>query len=574
MVKIGGNNKMNASFKKILATFLVLITVFVTACSNKESAINTEKPEGAPDTWIADRTITGLIFQSANDASVEMNPEIKEYIKERTGITLELQTVTNDNSTEALAAGLASGDLPEFVAFYLNNSGRPEMNLLLKAANEGMFHNLTPLMEGTKTYSKYLDEEYLPADTRDNIMFREEWDGASYLVHMAINRNGGDVGRPSVGGTYIKKEIVDALGIDPLEINTTEEVYELAQKIKEGKFTDDNGKEITVIGPTAWGGSDREWIYNDLVWTGISGEKFMQDANGEIKHEAQTEYGIERVKLVQQLMNEGLMSPEYYTMEENRAKEGIVNGSFAIVSDMHNYMPENNDMTYIPLGPVQRVDGTNDMVISYKSGYAGWAIPSSTEMPEHVMQFADWLVSDEGKMLYFYGLEGRDYDLDENGKPVPKQEVLDLIESNPEEAKKLGFRGVGAYWGEHLAYTDMDNLSDFGEISYGTKVSAEDTSAAKQILDFYKYDEKLENARVIDGMTVQSFLYEFEGDDGGLSTALNRYNEDLLRAYYAKSMDEAQVILDESRENLEKNGLQEFLDLVQQKEAEGVTIKF
>ena len=107
-----------------------------------------------------------------------------------------------------------------------------------------------------------------------------------------------------------------------------------------------------------------------------------------------------------------------------------------------------------------------------------------------------------------------------------------------------------------------------------TKVSAEDTSAAKQILDLYKYDEKLENARVIDGMTVQSFLYEFEGDDGGLSTALNRYNEDLLRAYYAKSMDEAQGILDESRENLEKNGLQEFLDLVQQKEAEGVTIKF
>ena len=54
------------------------------------------------------------------------------------------------DSTEALAAGLASGDLPDFVAFYLNNSGRPEMHLLLKAANEGMFHDLTPLMEGYK----------------------------------------------------------------------------------------------------------------------------------------------------------------------------------------------------------------------------------------------------------------------------------------------------------------------------------------------------------------------------------------------------------------------------------------
>ena len=34
----------------------------------------------------------------------------------------------------------------------------------------------------------------------------------------------------------------------------------------------------------------------------------MKDENGEIMHEAQTEYGIERVKFVQQLMNEGLMS--------------------------------------------------------------------------------------------------------------------------------------------------------------------------------------------------------------------------------------------------------------------------
>lgn len=553
---------------------VVLTAVIAAGCSDNKSEIITEKPEGAPDTWIADRTITGLVFQSANDAGVDMNEEVLAYIKERTGITLELQTVTNDNSTEALAAGLAAGDLPDFVAFYLNNSGRPEMSLLLKAANEGMFHDLTPLMENTKVYSKYLEEDYLPADTRDNIMFRKEWDGASYLIHMAINRNAGDVGRPTVGGLYIKKDIVDALGIDPNEVNTSEKLVELAKQIQAGNFVDDNGKAITPIGPTAWGGSDRDWLYNDLVWTGVSGEKFMKDENGKILHESQTKYGIERVKFVQQLMNEGLMTPEYYTMEETRAKEGIVNGSFGIVSDMHNYMPENNDMTYIPLGPIERVDGTNDMVIPYKSGYAGWAIPSTTEMPEHVMQFADWLASEEGKILYFYGLEGRDYELDENGKPVVKQEVLDLIESNPEEAKKLGFRGVGAYWGEHLAYTDMDNLSDFGELSYGVNAKGEDTSAAKEILDLYNYDEKLANARMIDGMTVQSFLYEFEGDEGSLATALSRYNEDLLRAYYAKSIEEAQTILDQSRANLEKNGLQEFLNFVEQKESEGVTIKF
>ena len=54
----------------------------IAACAwRKRKLLSTEKPEGAPDTWIADRTITGLVFQSANDAAVEMNPEIKEYIK-------------------------------------------------------------------------------------------------------------------------------------------------------------------------------------------------------------------------------------------------------------------------------------------------------------------------------------------------------------------------------------------------------------------------------------------------------------------------------------------------------------
>ena len=44
--------------------------------------------------------------------------------------------------------------------------------------------------------------------------------------------------------------------------------------MKEHHFKDDNGKEITPIGPTAWGGDDRTKFYNDLVWTGQSDENF------------------------------------------------------------------------------------------------------------------------------------------------------------------------------------------------------------------------------------------------------------------------------------------------------------
>lgn len=462
----------------------------VTLASTFLSAAPIAQAEEKSDAFIADREITGLVFQSAGDAGVDtMSPEIAAYIKERTGITLKLETVTSEDSAQALAAGLASGDLPDFIAFYLNHSGRPEFPLLLQAANQGMFHDIAPYLKEGKVYGKYFEEGYLPRDTKENIMMREDQDGATYLVHMAINQEPADPGSKQIGGPYIRRDIAEELGINPQEINTTEQLRDLLNQIKEGGFTDDNGNPVTPLGPTVWGGSDRPFIYNDLVWQGEGGEKFWKDGD-QVKHESMTDYAEKRVAYVRELLAEGLMHPEFYTMEETRAAEGIVNGSFAITSDMHSYRPEVGDLKYVPLGPINRVDGTNNMVMSYKSGYAGWAVPATTENPEEVVKFADWLAGPEGKLLYFYGLEGVHYDLDEDGFPVAKEELVKLQDENPDEAIKEGFRGVRAFWGEHLAFTDINNLAQFGEASWGEKVRGEDNSAAKKIIELYDYDKR------------------------------------------------------------------------------------
>ncbi|EFR31638.1 extracellular solute-binding protein [Eremococcus coleocola] len=568
-----------------MKSFIKKFCLGVTASLSLASAclpLNYVQPVSAEEkseSFIADRTITGLIFESAGDASVDIPKEILDEIKKETGITLQLQTVTADDSTTALAAGLAAGDLPDFVAYYLNDSGRPEMQFLLKAANEGQFVDLTPLMkqDGLQVYNKYLEEDYLPTDTRENIMFRPEWDGASYIMHMAINREPAQKpANPQIGGLYIRKDIAEDLKVDYDSVNTSEELYELGKKIKEKGYTDDNGAPVTVFGPTVWGGSERPWLYQDLMWTGSTGEPFMEDKDGHIKHEAQTDLIMKRVQQVHKYLKEGLMNQEYYTMEESRAQEGVVNGSFAIVTDIHSYRPEIQDGSYVPLASLQRADGSDDMVLTYKSGYAGWSIPTTTKNPEEVMKFADWLASRQGKLLYFYGLEGRDYELDEDGNPVVNPDVVKEFDENPDQAKLRGFRGVRSFWGEHLGFTDMDNMTDFGEASWGDKVRAESESNAvgKEIEKYVNYDEQFDNARVEDGLSVQSYLFEFEGDEGKLATALARYQEDVLRMYYAQSDEEAQKILDESRANLEANGLNDFLKFVEEKRANGDTIRF
>ena len=122
--------------------------------------------------------------------------------------------------------------------------------------------------------------------------------------------------------------------------------------------------------------------------------------------------------------------------------------------------------------------------------------------------------------------------------PIVKQEVIDLKNSNPAEAAKLGFRGVGNWWGEYLGYTDLDTVGDFGEATYADATSADSNKTANAIIKMWKYDERLKNAKVVDGLTPLSFIYDFEkGAD--LRQALDSYSESVLRAYFSKDMTEA-----------------------------------
>ena len=75
---------------RLIMSLFVVAVLFITGCAPKEEVnMSKEIPEGKPDTWIADRTIKGLVFMSDGDVSAEMNPEIAKELKEKTGITLD-----------------------------------------------------------------------------------------------------------------------------------------------------------------------------------------------------------------------------------------------------------------------------------------------------------------------------------------------------------------------------------------------------------------------------------------------------------------------------------------------------
>ena len=227
-------------------------------------------------------------------------------------------------------------------------------------------------MKNSEVYSKYYEDDYLPDDTKNNIVFRDDLDGV-YLWQMSIDEIDRSLeynaDEEYVGGMYIQKAIADDLGIDTTAINTQEDFYDLLVKIKEGGYTDDNGNAVYPLGPKYWGGSvdALKYIATGYDW-GVS-DDYNLDENGDVKHIAETDHVYDEINFVRKLLDEDLMNPEFFTMDSTRAEEVSKNHNSAIIADVHNYEEiVYSSEDWIPLGPLNDISGDNKEVVRGKSG--------------------------------------------------------------------------------------------------------------------------------------------------------------------------------------------------------------
>ena len=513
-----------------------------TASTGKSSAASTA--DGKPSTWIADRTINIQAYVDDIGYSLPKdfnNTPVMQELTKRTGIKLNIQYTPGDSDAKVLASQLAAGTIPDVIISYLDDSTRPEFPLLLKAAKEGMFADVSAMMKDSQVYKKYYEEGYLPRDSYKNIVFREDFGDAVYLLPMKIE----EVDRSAefipedayLGGPYIQKSIIDKLGIDPTSIRTSEDFYNLLVKIKKGGFKDDNGNDVWPLGPKYWGGSYDSLAFNigELNW-GVSGKGSLGGYNidkkdGKIKHEAETDYVYDKINYVRKLIKEGLMNPEYFTMDQTRAEEVSKSHNSAIIADVHNYeniIFQTND--WVPLGPLNNVSGDNKGVVSGKTQRGCWAISSQAENPEEIFKFFDYLSTYEGQLLAEYGVEGLSYNL-KDGKPA--------------------FGGTANYFFEFML-TNVNHIDNFGESRPGSGSG----SAFKRSVEIAK--EYPREYKVVPGLKATAYLTSTGLEDVKAQMDLLNYQETLIQAFFAKDDAEVKSIIEAFRNQLQSAGNDQF----------------
>lgn len=458
--------------KKIVALILtagMVLSTALTGCGstggNEGASSGTAETaaEGAAETAAAsDETAAGLehdeitVTMMISEASTQEMPDtspVLDAIKEKFNIDLELMIVPGADYTTKKSTTLASNSMPDIV------SGMTVDEVKQYAAS-GMFLNLDE-------YKSYAPDYYGLVEGEDRAIETNKLkvNGNLYCFQKLEKYR---VALSSLIG--IRMDLLEEQGI--AEPTTYEEYYNALLKIKEKHpdmygFSSRNGTNY-LIGQFAYGmGTGGFPCFN-------SSRGMYLEANSDSYVYGPTSEKFTRVvEFLRQAYADGILDPDYATMDKDTMFEKLSSGKLMSVYDNNSFIGR----TYNPalrqidenayfdiLEPLADEDGN---VRSYRYN-RDWTdnvavVSSQTKYPERIVEMMNWLYTEEGSLVSNFGVEGVDYDM-VDGVPTIKQELIDECEGASDMftavSGKLGagLLGLGFYVDESLYKQTSDPI--------------------------------------------------------------------------------------------------------------------
>ncbi|SFT06210.1 extracellular solute-binding protein [Paenibacillus sp. BC26] len=383
--------------------------------SSSQTGNATEQPQMTQMTyWVANHTAASA--QMKTYAEMEMYKELEK----RTGVKVEFQHPPLDaqQAKEQFNLMIATNELPDVIETgwateTAGYPGGPE-----KAIEDGKIIKLNDLIDQYAPNLKSLLESH--PDWKKQIMTDN---GTIYAFPFL---RGDDKVRVFFGPA-LRKDWLDKLG---LAVPTTiDEWYNVLKAFKE-KDPNGNGKpdEIPFY-------IDKDQLNTDAPFLGAWGinYSFYQDA-GTVKYGPIQPEFKEFLSTMNQWYEEGLLDKDFAApngkLFDNKMTTNLLGasdlyngGGIAKYTNLMKDADPNFKLTAAPYPVLKAGDtpiwGQKDFAFN---GY-GAAITTSNKNPIDTVKWLDYAYSEEGGLLFNYGLEGVSYKM-ENGKAVLAQDIL------------------------------------------------------------------------------------------------------------------------------------------------------
>ena len=403
------------------------------------------------------------------------NP-VAKAITEATGVTLDVSYPV-----------ASQGDAKEDVALMIANDEYPDMIYAKGSATDlyqaGALIDMTDLIE---KYGPNIKKMY--GAEMEKLKWSQDDPGIYQLSYAGVNQKTLTTG----GSCQIQWA---ALKENDYKYPKTLDEYEKMIKsyLAAHPKTEDG---LDMIGITM-SASDWHWMITLGNPAGLIADaspdngQWIIDDEYNVHYKHVTDEEKEYFKWLCRMYNEGILDPNFATQTDDDYIAKVASGRVVAITDAEWHYSQCEatlvadgkvDQTYVGL-PVTLREDQVEKALMYQGTTVGWGIgiTKSCEDPVRAIKFLDYLCSDEGQILYHWGIEGENYFLDDNGQPYRTDEEVAKSQSDPDYAKNTGIDnytgfpiyGTGSYSEDGFPYTPTTKESVIANYNTAEKEGCE-----------------------------------------------------------------------------------------------------
>lgn len=421
---------------------------------------NTGTSEGEASGKLTDKDVTFTIALSEN-ALQPLNPNspaIQEIYKQ-TGIKLEVMIIPGSDYATKMNTLLTGRKLPDFFFLW----GQP-MDIYESGA-------LLPLRELIEKHAPVIQNDFNTIPNLNRTMIMDD----IYTLPMIRRDENYEKGTLPI----IRMDLLEEQN---LEIpKTWDELYTVLAKLRDAYPSSipygargDNRVLVDTLSPLRSMGAHYDmYPDSDGVWK-----------LGRIQNEYKT-----ALEFYNKLYKDKILDNEFLLVDTATWLEGLSSGKYLFFYDNPVFIdqvtgPLKNikaDARFEPLPILENWEGERANYAQPDHYFNQWGISRDVKDPELAIKFWNWLYSEAGMRVMNYGVEGVHYELDANGNPQWKQEILDkyLNVENSFYTQQADI-GIG-----NLSFMSASWLSSASDVF---RAPAEDSISSLYIHNMYKDD--------------------------------------------------------------------------------------
>ncbi|WP_168120775.1 extracellular solute-binding protein [Paenibacillus sp. HB172176] len=352
------------------------------------------------------RTVKVLIKDSPNQP-LKNGTVVQKEILNRTNIDVQLEAVPNSNYDDKKKTLLATNNLPDITIINQQD--------VTDYSSTGIF---LPLMD-------YMKEGMLPN-------FKKHWDALPELKKLTVD--GELYAFPAIARNEAKNGSGPVIRMDLLEANnlevpkTFDELLTVLKKLKE-IYPDSHPWTIRkgtqqLLSTTAYSLGTGNGIYFDKD---VDGGRYVFGPA--------TEAFKNMLGYFNEAYKSGVLDPDYAVMTSQLWKEKLTSGKSFFFFDNSGFAMDDTRAlrktepdAKFQIIPVPEYDSGKARATYFATKFSTdtqFAINSQAKDPETLLKFIDWMYSEEASNLTNFGIEGENYELDDQGQPVFKKEFVD-----------------------------------------------------------------------------------------------------------------------------------------------------